>query len=171
MESKILLYDAENNKIGETFARRARQLIKQQRAQWTDETQRAVRFLPGAQHLNEAEEAPFAEEGFTSESPTGEKLSSHEKKLLRLAEARIYYDNLYKFLWRVYLTVNALLVGIWFFTGRGYFWPIWPIAGWGAGLIIVGFVFKMLVVPPIDHDEMVKREYDYLKKVSERVGN
>lgn len=34
----------------------------------------------------------------------------------------------------VYLSVNALLVVIWLMTGRGYFWPIWPIAGWGIGL-------------------------------------
>jgi hypothetical protein len=34
----------------------------------------------------------------------------------------------------VYLLVNALLVVVWLMTGRGYFWPIWPIAGWGIGL-------------------------------------
>lgn len=35
-----------------------------------------------------------------------------------------------------YLLVNALLVGIWAFTsGVGtYFWPIWPILGWGVGI-------------------------------------
>lgn len=35
----------------------------------------------------------------------------------------------------VYLLVNAVLVAIWLTTGRGYFWPIWPIAGWGIGLV------------------------------------
>jgi hypothetical protein len=34
-----------------------------------------------------------------------------------------------------YLSVNALLVGIWAFTGRGYFWPIWPIMGWGIAVV------------------------------------
>ena len=34
----------------------------------------------------------------------------------------------------VYVLVNALLVAIWMTTGRGYFWPIWSIAGWGVGL-------------------------------------
>ncbi len=33
-----------------------------------------------------------------------------------------------------YLLVNGLLVGIWAVTGRGYFWPVWPILGWGLGL-------------------------------------
>ena len=30
-----------------------------------------------------------------------------------------------------YLAVSALLVAIWALTGAGYFWPIWPILGWG----------------------------------------
>ena len=31
-----------------------------------------------------------------------------------------------------YLAVSALLVAIWALTGAGYFWPIWPILGWGV---------------------------------------
>jgi hypothetical protein len=34
-----------------------------------------------------------------------------------------------------YVTVNAFIVGIWFVTGVGFFWPIFPILGWGIGLI------------------------------------
>lgn len=34
----------------------------------------------------------------------------------------------------VYVVVNVLLVVIWAASGAGYFWPIWPIAGWGIGL-------------------------------------
>lgn len=34
----------------------------------------------------------------------------------------------------VYLVVNVLLIGIWAASGAGYFWPIWPILGWGIGL-------------------------------------
>src|SRR5688500_7985800 len=36
-----------------------------------------------------------------------------------------------------YIAVNAFLVAVWFFTSRShntYFWPIWPILGWGVGL-------------------------------------
>ncbi len=36
----------------------------------------------------------------------------------------------------VYLVVNAFLVVVWAFTSGDYFWPIWPIAGWGIGLLI-----------------------------------
>jgi Domain of unknown function (DUF1707)/2TM domain len=34
-----------------------------------------------------------------------------------------------------YLAVNLMLIVIWAATGAGYFWPIWPIAGWGLGLL------------------------------------
>ena len=33
-----------------------------------------------------------------------------------------------------YLAVNLLLIVIWAATGAGYFWPIWPLLGWGVGL-------------------------------------
>jgi hypothetical protein len=32
---------------------------------------------------------------------------------------------------RSYLQVMALLVVIWALSGAGYFWPIWPMVGWG----------------------------------------
>ena len=28
-----------------------------------------------------------------------------------------------------------MLIVIWAATGAGYFWPIWPILGWGLGLL------------------------------------
>jgi hypothetical protein len=34
-----------------------------------------------------------------------------------------------------FLAVNVMLVAIWAATGADYFWPIWPILGWGLGLI------------------------------------
>lgn len=38
----------------------------------------------------------------------------------------------------VYLVVNIILVMIWLFTGADYFWPIYPILGWGIGLLMHG---------------------------------
>jgi eukaryotic-like serine/threonine-protein kinase len=37
-----------------------------------------------------------------------------------------------------YLLVNVFLIGIWAASGGGYFWPIWPILGWGIGLAAHG---------------------------------
>lgn len=34
----------------------------------------------------------------------------------------------------VYVVTNTFLWIIWFFTGGGYPWPVWPMAGWGIGL-------------------------------------
>jgi adenylate cyclase len=34
----------------------------------------------------------------------------------------------------VYVAVNLFLIAVWAITSRGYFWPIWPLLGWGVGL-------------------------------------
>jgi class 3 adenylate cyclase len=34
----------------------------------------------------------------------------------------------------IYVVVNVMLIGIWAASGGGYFWPIWPMLGWGIGL-------------------------------------
>ena len=39
---------------------------------------------------------------------------------------------------RVYLVVSAFLIFIWAMTSRGYFWPMWPMAGWGVAVAIHG---------------------------------
>ena len=35
-----------------------------------------------------------------------------------------------------YVVINMFLVGVWAFTGAGYFWPVWVIGGWGVGLVL-----------------------------------
>ena len=37
-----------------------------------------------------------------------------------------------------YLAVMGLLVVIWAVTGAGYFWPIWPMIGWGFAIVWQG---------------------------------
>jgi hypothetical protein len=40
----------------------------------------------------------------------------------------------------IYVAVNILLVVIWALTNPGgYFWPIWPLLGWGIGLAAHGW--------------------------------
>ncbi|WP_067968322.1 DUF1707 domain-containing protein [Mycolicibacter icosiumassiliensis] len=38
-----------------------------------------------------------------------------------------------------YLGVSVLMIGIWLvtavFAGAWYFWPVWPILGWGIGIV------------------------------------
>jgi hypothetical protein len=35
---------------------------------------------------------------------------------------------------RSFVLVNALLIAVWALTGAGYFWPVWPLLGWGIGI-------------------------------------
>jgi fatty acid desaturase len=43
----------------------------------------------------------------------------------------------YAFRWHavVYTGVNLLLVGIWYITGQGFPWFVFPLGGWGIGLV------------------------------------
>jgi len=54
MENKVSLYNSNDIKIGETFPRRARQLVKQQRAKWIDGSQSSIRFAPGMENMDTA---------------------------------------------------------------------------------------------------------------------
>ena len=36
---------------------------------------------------------------------------------------------------RAFVATSILLVAIWALTGAGYFWPVWPILGWGIFVV------------------------------------
>jgi Domain of unknown function (DUF1707)/2TM domain len=38
-----------------------------------------------------------------------------------------------------YVVTNLFLIGIWAFSGRGAFWPIWVVLGWGLGMAFYAF--------------------------------
>ncbi len=58
-----------------------------------------------------------------------------------------------------YLCVNSFLVGVWFFTSRThYFWPMWPMLGWGIGL-----VFQYLDAYQTNSLFSAQSEYEKLK--------
>jgi hypothetical protein len=48
----------------------------------------------------------------------------------RVRAKKRFYSHL-----TAYIIVNLMLVAIWYFTGAGYFWPMWVILFWGIGLI------------------------------------
>ena len=53
------------------------------------------------------------------------------RQAIRRADMRIAFRSHLT----AYAIVNAGLVGIWVMTSFGhYFWPIWPMIGWGIGL-------------------------------------
>ena len=57
----------------------------------------------------------------------------------------------------VYATVNLLLIVVWAITSRKYFWPIWPMLGWGAGLGVN--YWRTFLRKPISDDE-IRRELE-----------
>ncbi|NTU70651.1 MAG: 2TM domain-containing protein [Coriobacteriia bacterium] len=79
-----------------------------------------------------------------------------KQALHRIGERRSFYMSL-----AVYVVVNAVLVGVWFINGRGYFWPGWPIFGWGIGVAIQGF--RALVNPDGPSEADVQREMDKMR--------
>ncbi|GAB2456944.1 2TM domain-containing protein [Jatrophihabitans fulvus] len=36
----------------------------------------------------------------------------------------------------IYVLVNSFLTVVWAVTGDGFFWPMFPIFGWGIGLVM-----------------------------------
>jgi hypothetical protein len=65
----------------------------------------------------------------------------YEKAKKRVQARREFFIHL-----AVYIVVNIMLVLIWAFAaGRGYPWFVWPLGGWGIGLLSHGlrvFVFE-----------------------------
>ena len=61
----------------------------------------------------------------------------------------------------MYVAVNTFLVVIWAITGAGFFWPVFPILGWGIG--IVGHAWDAYGRKPISEEE-IRREADRLRQ-------
>ena len=62
-----------------------------------------------------------------------------ELRLRRLAERRADAKLGFRSHLAVYAIVNAGLVAINLATSPGYLWFVWPMAGWGIGLLAHGF--------------------------------
>ena len=82
-----------------------------------------------------------------------------EKQLKRKAQFRQHLSS--------YLVVNGLLVAIWALTGRSYFWPIWPILGWGVGLAFDALSLRDGGPPTL---AQIEAEAERLRRRDERRG-
>ena len=124
MVSKVLLYDANDAKVGETFMRRARQLVNQQRAQWIDDSHSAIRFAPD---VNKWEKEVVPSSTITTDS-------EDDSWLYTLAEKRLHERKLFFFThhWSnswvlqlsgcVFWTFRCL---VWKFRGRCFLVLMW----------------------------------------------
>ena len=62
----------------------------------------------------------------------------------------------------VYFITNLAFWVIWYVTGKGYPWPVWPMAGWGIG-VILHYIFDYRFSRFLSEQE----EYKKLKKEME----
>ena len=58
-----------------------------------------------------------------------------------------------------YVSVNLLFVAIWYVTGRHFFWPVFPMFGWGIG---VAFNIWDVYMPERMTEERIQREIQRL---------
>ena len=80
--------------------------------------------------------------------------------LRQLAVGRLEKKHDFYPLVLAYLSVNVMLVGIWAATGAGFFWPVFPILGWGIG---VAFHAWDTFSRPQLTEERIEREMQHLR--------
>jgi len=156
MEGKVLLYDSNDVKIGETFVRRARQLVKQQRASWVNDNQDAIRFAPGMENLDDTVADDMHEKSFTQ---------SADDELMKLAKRRVHARFAFHLHRSIALALSVFVVIIYLLTDRGgYFWPVWPILSLGLSVVIHGIVYnKIMNEDGYDMNHKIAIEYERLK--------
>jgi hypothetical protein len=76
-----------------------------------------------------------------------------EEELRGLAIARIEKRAEFRNHALAYLLVNGMLIAIWAITSGGFFWPMFPILGWGIGL---AFHALETYRPPVTEDRIAR---------------
>jgi 2TM domain len=90
----------------------------------------------------------------TTEPATG---VLRERAIKRLKKRRDFAGHLL-----VYVLVNSVLVAIWAITNpHGFFWPIFPMLGWGIGLVLNAWdVYRGDTFT----EERIQREIEHLQR-------
>ena len=78
------------------------------------------------------------------------------RAMRRLHERRDFHVHV-----TIYLAVNLFLVAIWWFTGAGFFWPVFPIFAWGIGVVANAWDVYGRAEPT---EEQIQREMYRMKK-------
>lgn len=82
-----------------------------------------------------------------------------DRHLWRLAKKRVSFRNHLS----IYIIVNATLWIIWYLGKRdvdhnGFPWPVWPMFGWGIGLL-----FNFIGAYVTTGSDAIEKEYEKLK--------
>jgi 2TM domain len=79
--------------------------------------------------------------------------AARDRALAQLKKRRDFYGHLL-----VYVLVNTFLVVIWAVVdAHGFFWPVFPIVGWGIGVVMNAW--DVFWRPPITEHE-IQREIE-----------
>ena len=82
-------------------------------------------------------------------------LALRERAVTRLKKRRDFHGHIL-----VYLLVNAFLVVIWAVTSPGgFFWPVFPLVGWGIGVVMNAW--DVYVAEDVTEDR-IQREMEHL---------
>lgn len=82
------------------------------------------------------------------------------ESLRDLAVKRLRKQHDFKIHLLIYVLVNAFLVVIWSMSGTGFFWPVFPIFGWGIGVAANAFDAYGRETPT---ESQITREMDRLR--------
>ena len=83
--------------------------------------------------------------------------SIRDRALERIEKKQEFHAHLL-----AYVLVNAMLIGIWAVTGAGFFWPVFPLLGWGIGIGFHAWDTYRLGEPS---ERQIQREIEHLRKV------
>jgi hypothetical protein len=81
-------------------------------------------------------------------------LALRERAVKRLKKRRDFYGHIL-----FYLLVNTFLVVIWAVTSSGFFWPVFPLVGWGIAVVMNAW--DVYVSDEVD-EEKIQREMEHL---------
>ena len=77
----------------------------------------------------------------------------------RVRQKKDFYNHLV-----IYVIINTLLVIIWALTSRGYPWFVWPLAGWGIGILFHAADVYIFHKESAWEKREVEKEVDKLRK-------
>jgi len=90
------------------------------------------------------------------------ELNPRDKELWKIAKKRVGFKRHFA----TYLVINAMFWFIWYFSdpndrGNEFPWPVWPMLGWGVGII-----FSYLDAYVFTKGDAIEKEYEKLKNKS-----
>ena len=86
--------------------------------------------------------------------------TTQDAALRQLALGRLKKQAEFKLHAMIYVLVNGFLVVIWWMTGVPFFWPVFPIFGWGIGLAANGWDAYLRTAPS---EQEVRKEMGKLR--------